>query len=59
MMIIHSKSDGAGGNWRTAAGNGAPCGNIVLTVAVLGILITAPLGALAIDATHKRLLNRQ
>lgn len=35
---------------------GLGCGNIVLTVAVLAILITAPLGAFAIDATYKRLL---
>ena len=35
---------------------GLPCGKIVLTVAVLAILITAPLGAFGIDATYKRLL---
>ena len=35
---------------------GLPCGNIVLTVAVLAILITAPLGALGIDATYHKLL---
>lgn len=35
---------------------GLSCGNIVLAVAVLGILITAPLGALAMDATATRLL---
>lgn len=33
-----------------------PCGKIVLTVAVLAILITAPLGAFGIDMTYKRLL---
>lgn len=37
---------------------GLPCGNIVLSVAVVGILITAPLGALGIDASYKRLLSR-
>lgn len=37
---------------------GLPCGQIVLSVAVLAILITAPLGALGIDVTYKRLLNR-
>lgn len=36
---------------------GLGCGNIVLTVAVLAILITAPLGAFAIDCTYKRLLK--
>lgn len=35
---------------------GLSCGNIVLTVAVLAILITAPLGAFAIDLTYKKLL---
>ncbi len=38
---------------------GLRCGNIVLTVAVLSILITAPLGAFGIDITHKRLLHQQ
>lgn len=36
---------------------GLGCGNIVLTVAVLAILITAPLGAFLIDGTYKRLLG--
>lgn len=35
---------------------GLPCGNIVLTVTVLAILITAPLGAFLIDFTYKKLL---
>lgn len=35
---------------------GLPCGNIVLTVAVLAILITAPLGAFLIDRTYRILL---
>ena len=35
---------------------GLACGNIVLTVAVLAIIITAPLGAFLIDLTHKRFL---
>ncbi|MFQ8600613.1 MAG: hypothetical protein ACLSAP_08555 [Oscillospiraceae bacterium] len=37
---------------------GLPCGKIVLTVAVLAILITAPLGAFGIDISYKRLLNK-
>lgn len=37
---------------------GLPCGQIVLSVAVLAILITAPLGALGIDLTYKRLLKK-
>ena len=38
---------------------GLPCGNTVLTVAVLAILITAPLGAFGIDATNKLLLEKE
>lgn len=38
---------------------GLPSGNIILTVAVLSILITAPLGAFAIDFSYKKLLNRK
>ena len=36
---------------------GLPCGNIILSVAVLAILITAPLGAILMDSTKKRLLK--
>lgn len=35
---------------------GLTCGNIVLTVAVLAIIITAPFGAIGIDSTYKKLL---
>lgn len=38
---------------------GLACGNIVLTVAVLAILITAPLGAFLIDLTYRRWLTCQ
>lgn len=38
---------------------GLPCGQIVLSVAVLAILITAPLGALGMDSTYQRLLEHQ
>ena len=37
---------------------GLPCGQIVLSVAVLAILITAPLGAIGIDCTYRRLLTK-
>lgn len=37
---------------------GLACGDIVLTVAVLSIIITAPLGAFLIDISYKRLLNK-
>lgn len=36
---------------------GLPCGATVLTVSVIAILLTAPLGALAIDKTYKNLLT--
>lgn len=38
---------------------GLPCGKIVLSVAVLAILITAPLGAIGIDRSYMRLLDAQ
>lgn len=38
---------------------GLSCGNIVLTVAVLAILITAPLGAFMIDGTYRKLLQKE
>lgn len=37
---------------------GLACGPIVLSVAVLAILITAPLGALGMDLTYRKLLRR-
>lgn len=36
---------------------GLSCGNIVLSVAVLSILVTAPLGAIGMDLSYKKLLN--
>ena len=38
---------------------GLECGNIVLTVAVLSILITAPFGAICVDNLYKRLLEKR
>lgn len=38
---------------------GFACGDIVLTVAVLAIVITAPLGAFAIDRSYSRLLKKE
>ncbi len=37
---------------------GLGCGDAVLTVAVLAIVLTAPLGAFAIDLSYKKLLER-
>lgn len=38
---------------------GFSCGDMVLTVAVLAIVLTAPLGAFAIDLSYKKLLNEK
>lgn len=38
---------------------GLPCGQIVLSVAVLAIIITAPLGAIGIDYSYKKLLSKE
>lgn len=38
---------------------GLSSGNIILTVAVLSILITAPLGAFSIDFSYKKLLKKK
>ncbi len=50
--------------WLKAIGSvplamGLSCGQIVLSVAVLAILITAPLGAIGMDMTYKKLLVRE
>ena len=38
---------------------GLSCGNIVLSVAVMAIVITAPIGALGIDSSYKKLLKHE
>ncbi|MCH5207973.1 MAG: cation:proton antiporter [Oscillospiraceae bacterium] len=38
---------------------GLSCGNIVLSVSVLAIIITAPLGAFGIDFSYKHLLKKE
>lgn len=38
---------------------GLACGKLVLSVAVLAILITAPLGAIGMDLTYKKLLTKE
>lgn len=37
---------------------GLPCGKIVLSVAILAIIITAPIGAFAMDSTYQKLLTK-
>ncbi len=37
--------------------SGLVCGEIILTVAILSILISAPIGSIIIDKTYKKLLN--
>lgn len=39
--------------------SGVAAGNTILTVAVLAIIITAPLGAMGIDATYQKLLTKE
>ena len=36
-----------------------PCGQLVLSVAVLAILVTAPIGAIGMDKTYRRLLAQE
>ncbi len=38
---------------------GLPCGNLVLSVAVLAIVITAPLGAIGMDLTYRSFLVKE
>ena len=38
---------------------GLPCGKIVLSVAVMAIIITAPLGAFGVDATYQKFLEKE
>ena len=38
---------------------GLPCGQLVLSVAVLSILITAPLGAVGMDLTYRKFLETE
>lgn len=38
---------------------GLGCGNMILTVAVLSIIITAPLGAIAMEVSYKKLLSNK
>ncbi len=38
---------------------GLPCGEIVLAVAVISILLTAPFGAICVDNLYKKLLSKQ
>ncbi|MEG2720824.1 MAG: sodium:proton antiporter, partial [Oscillospiraceae bacterium] len=38
---------------------GLGCGQIILTVAVVSIILTAPLGAFAMDLTYKKLLTKE
>ncbi len=38
---------------------GLPCGKLVLSVAVVAILLTAPLGAMGMDKTYQHLLEKE
>lgn len=41
-----------------ALSEGLPCGKVILTAAVISILFTAPIGAILIDKTYKKLLEK-
>lgn len=38
---------------------GLACGPLVLTIAVIAILVTAPFGAICVDVSYRRLLSRE
>jgi len=38
---------------------GIPSGDLILSIAVLSILITAPIGAFGIDGTYKKFLHHE
>ena len=54
--FLSSKGYRSGCYWLCSACYGTPLRTDCLSVAVLGILITAPLGAILIDGTYKKLL---
>ena len=56
---LSAEGNRAGGHRPVPLSMGLPCGQLVLSVAVLAILITAPLGAIGIDRTAGRLLCRE
>ena len=37
---------------------GLPCGKLILSVGVIAIMITAPLGAIGIDCSYQKLLDK-
>lgn len=56
---LSPKGNGAGGNWFCSFGGRTCLWKIVLSVAVLAIIITAPLGAIGMDAAYQRLLEKE
>jgi NhaP-type Na+/H+ or K+/H+ antiporter len=59
MIAYCPKATVQAGIGATALGMGLACGNMILSAAVLSILLTAPLGALAIDLSVKKLLTKE
>ncbi|WP_412694368.1 hypothetical protein [Clostridium sp. AF29-8BH] len=55
---VHPQGNRAGCHWRHSAALGFACGDTVLTVAVLAIVLTAPLGAFAMNLSYKKLLKK-
>lgn len=58
MLAYTPKATVQAAIWGIPLALGFTCGDLVLTVAVLAIVLTAPLGAFAIDLSYKKLLNR-
>ena len=58
MLAYTPKATGQAAIGGVPLSMGLACGNTVLTVAVLAIIITAPLGAFAIDMTYRKLLKK-
>lgn len=56
LGVSHTTVQAAIGS--VALSNGLDSGMSILSIAVLGIIITAPLGAILIDKSYKKLLRR-
>ncbi len=59
MMALYTESNSSGRNRWNPLAMGFACGDTVLTVAVLAIVLTVSLGAFAIDFSYKKLLKNQ
>lgn len=53
---LYAQGDRTGGDWWHSSCHGTTLRGTILTVAVAAIMITAPLGAFAIDRTYQKFL---